>query len=202
MSAFGQTHQANQTLTRLQFCPFGTCHRQRGIGIERMLACLAQLAPVAHLRHAARQVCARFGRVHRLLLVLRRLVGGHGNDPGLAGIRGQPQHVQNQFAPRLFKQALLDLDPHRHRQQPRQIEMQAALPFHFTPPGQPPNGKSRIGQTLGRYQIGLGNPQGVECGLQARIVEQCNLHRSIRRQRLRQQGIDSRLGLRAGGFVT
>ncbi|MNE06719.1 hypothetical protein D3C80_993180 [compost metagenome] len=65
--------------------------------------------------------------------------------------------------------------------------MQAALVLHLAALFQAAKREARIGDTPGLDPLGLADTQLIEGRLQASVVEQGDLHRSVRRQRLGQQ---------------
>ena len=176
---------------------------QLGAGVVQhgLFARLLQATPVAHAHHAAGQLGPGLGGFDHALVCCSHLLGGHGAQPGAAGIKGQRDHVLR----RLQRGDLQALGlPRRAPGQGDEVEhaeSQRALNLALMAVGKAPQSQVRIGQRDGLHPFGIGYAQRGQPGVQPGVVEQCNAHGGILRDGLGQPVVDGLLRLGAGGRV-
>ncbi len=111
---------------------FGTRHRQCRIGIERLLARLLQLAPVAHLRHAAREFGAGFGGAPSPAAGIARSALAATATTQALRVSAASRSTSSTSSRRVCSNRRCSMSARIGIvSNARQTEMQATLPFHF-----------------------------------------------------------------------
>lgn len=172
-----------------------------GLVQHGLLAGLLQAAPVAHLRHAAGQLAAHLGGFGHTVVRGRHLLGGHGPQPGAAGVGGQLHHVLCGLQRGDLQALGLALGAPGQGHEVEQAKGRGAFDLAFVAVGEAPQGQVRVGPRDGLHALGIGHAQGRQPGLQAGVVEQGDAHGSVLREGLGQPAMDGLLRLRPGGGV-
>jgi hypothetical protein len=148
---------------------------------------LLQPAPVAHARHAPRQLSTRLGGLLHVAHVACRLLRGHGTHPGAARVGGGAHHVLCGLQPGQLALLAGPLRAPGQRQQAQHIKFQEAFDLDLAAFGEAADREMRVGQAPGLHALGIADAQRRHGGMQLRIVQQCNAHRGLGRDRLGQQ---------------
>ena len=186
-------HNAKQAGQLLAFGDCGLlCARELrgGVGVERLLAHLRELAPVAHLRHSARELARRLGRQLHLRVVREHFLRGHGANERLPRRRGRAHDIGCGRDLGLRKAALFDVERQRHEQQRGNVDEERALDLRNVRVALVGVREDGVAQSARLHQIGFGEAQLRELRLQSRIVEKRDLDGAVGGQRLREQRID------------
>ncbi len=166
-----------------------SCTRKLGdrIGMEHLFARLIELAPVAHLRHAAREFSAGLCGNTDLFHIPGGLLGRDCVEISSTRIRGQLYRFGRSLQFRLLKALPLNAAANRQGKQAGQIEHDTAVDFDVIAAPHTAKRKARITHASGLHQIGLGHAELCQRSLQAPVVHQCYLHGGIDAQIAGQQ---------------
>ncbi len=182
--AVGETEQAREPLALGKREVARSRQRCRGICVERVLAHLRELAEVADLGHAARELARGFGRTHHLLVVDEAFLRGDRPDPRLAHGAGGLNDVRGGDELRLREAPLADVEGERHHHQRGDVDQHRALDLDDVRVPLVRIGEHRVAQAAGLNQVRFGEPQLGEPDLQRGLVEERDLDCAFRRQHL------------------
>ena len=188
-----QAHQADELFAAGELLALGTRDGLCGIGIEALFAQLLQLVEVACRGHAARQLGAGVGGLLHLARVALALLRGHRQVVGLARVDGEPEHAHHRLLLGLLEASRLDLAHPGQRQQVRQADAEAAFDLDLIAAAQAAEAEAGVGQPRRLHELGFGDADLGQIGLQAALVQQRHLHGGIGGQRLGEQLGDAAL---------
>ncbi len=122
--------------------------------------------------------------------VAHGFIGGQSGVVGLAGLGGEREHVHRHPALGLCEAPRLHRADQRHGHQARQVEVQAAFDLSFVTFAQTAEAQTRVGQARGLHDLGFGDAEFLEAGLQTAVVEQGDLNGVVHGQHLGQEFAD------------